>query len=130
MLKTGNHDHHVLGAKNSKHSRSSLVLCERVDHKEISLASISFFVECIARSHQTNGQTLALWLAAVSWYMSHDCAVWFGNPTQVWATTTFPGYNFVPINNIKSRVMYTQTEVNFGRVIGTDKVYVVVPLNN
>ena len=37
MLKTGNHDHHVLGAKNSKHSRSSLVLCERVDRKEISL---------------------------------------------------------------------------------------------
>ena len=41
----------------------------------------------------------------------------------------FPGYSFVPVGNIKSRVLYTQAEVNFGRVIGLDSVNVVVPLS-
>ena len=61
--------------------------------------------------------------------MPHDCFVWFGKPTQIWATVTFPGYSFVPVGNIKSRVLYTQAEVNFGRVIGLDSVNVVVPLS-
>ena len=46
MLKSENQESHVLGAKNSKYSLSSLVLCRRVDRDEISLASICYFAEC------------------------------------------------------------------------------------
>ena len=42
---------------------------------------------------------------------------------------TCPGYSFVPVSNIKSCVLYTQAEVNYGRVIGSDAVTVVVPFN-
>ena len=128
MLKSQNHEGHVLGAKNSRHSRSCLVLCRHVDRDDTGLASILFFAECITKN-SNNGQQNGLWVAAVSWYMPHDCFVWFGKPTQVWATATFPGYSFVPVGNIKSRVLYTQAEVNFGRIIGLDTVNIVVPLN-
>ena len=65
----------------------------------------------------------------MSWFMPHQCLVWFGKPTQVWSTVTFPGYSFVPVSHIKSHVLYTQAEVDFGRVLGHDTVNVVVPLN-
>ena len=41
MLKSRNQEVHVLGAKNSRHSRSSLVLCQHVDCDDTALASIS-----------------------------------------------------------------------------------------
>ena len=84
MLKSRNH---VLDAKNLRHSRSSLVLCQH-DRDDTALASLSFFAECITKNCN-NGQQNALWVAAVSWYMPRDCFVWFRKPTQVWATVTF-----------------------------------------
>ena len=68
MLKPGNQESHVIGAKNSKHSPSSLVLCQRVGCNDISLASVCFFAKCIAKKYQ-NGEQSPLWVAAVSWYM-------------------------------------------------------------
>ena len=127
MLKSQNEEI-VLGAKNSRHSRSSLVLCQRVDDDKTALASICFFAECITKN-SNNGQQKALWVAAVSWYMPHECFVWFGKPTQVWSNVNFPGYSFLPVGNVKSRVLYTTAEVNFGRIIGLDTVNVVVPLD-
>lgn len=104
-------------------------MCQRVGCDDISLASICSFVKYIAKNCQI-GEHSCLWVAAVSWYMPHNCAVWFGKPIQVWTTVTYPGYNLVSIKNIKSRVLYTQAEVNFGRLIGKYTVNVVVPLNN
>ena len=128
MLKSPNQEVHVLGAKESRHSRVSLVLCQHVDDDKTALASICFFAECITKN-RNNGQQKALWVAAVSWYMPHECFVWFGKPTQVWSNVNFPGYSFVPVGNIKSRVLYTLAEVNFGRIIGLDNVNVIVPLD-
>ena len=70
---------------------------------------------------------MAVWVAAVSIYMAHNCKVWFGKPTQVWTTVTYPGYSFIPLTNIISRVF--TTTVNFGRLIGNDYVNIVVPLD-
>lgn len=57
-------------------------------------------------------------VAAVSWHEAHPCHVWFGRPTQVWSNSTV-GYCFIPVRNIKSRVIYCKTTINFGR-IGVD----------
>ena len=86
------------------------------------LWQVFVILQNVIKNH-TNGQQKSLWDAAVSWYMPHDCFVWFGKPTQVWASVTFPGYS---VGCIQSRVLYTQAQVNFGRVIGLDTV---VPLN-
>ena len=67
--------------------------------------------------NQADGQQKSLWVAAVSWYMPHECLVWFGKHTQVWASITVPALYKV------TRFVYTGS---FGR--GLDTVNVVVPL--
>lgn len=126
MLKVQNTASNVVGAKHSRHSQSSLLLCQRNDSEDIGLAEVLFFVRCNVKSGSGEKPT---WMAAVSWYMPHNCSVWFGKPTQVWTTTQYPGYCFVPVSHIKSRVVYTKASVNFGRMIGLDTVYVIVPLD-
>ena len=55
---------------------------------------------------------------------------WFGSPCQVWSSVTnSPSYSFVLIKDIVSRVVYTKSTVNFGRLIGSETVVVVVPLD-
>lgn len=115
----------VLGAKGSRHSNSSVVLAKRDGN--IFLAEIQFFIQCTTLS---NSGHKYIWVAAISWFMEHHCKVWFGNPCQVWSITTYPGYSFIPLSDIVSRVVYTKSTVDFGRVIGTETVFVVVPLNN
>lgn len=127
MLQTKNLFSHVIGVENSRHSRSSLLLCQKNDSEDIGLAKVQFFAKCNARTDC--GEKFTFVVAAVSWYMSHPCFVWYGKPTQVWASTLCPGYNFIPVTNIKSRVVYTKRNVNFGRMIGLDSVYVIVPLD-
>ena len=46
---------------------------------------------------------------------------------QVWASVTYPGYSFVAIEDIVSRAVYSKSAVNFGDLIGTETVFVVVP---
>ena len=77
-----------------------------------------------------NGDQLnPLWVAAVSWYSPHNCFVWFGKPTQVWNPSPSPGYTFIHLDQIKSRVAFTTASVDFGRIIGLNTVLVVVPLD-
>ena len=126
-LKLGNKsDICVIGAKKSKHSRSSLVLCKLPNSSVVELATVDFFAKC---SIKTDKEQKGIWVAAVLTYMSHNCKVWFGKPTQVWSNVTYPGYTFIPISNIISRVMYSRTTINFGRYIGDDFVNIVVPLD-
>ena len=91
------------------------------------MAKVRFFAKCNARNDY--GEKLTFQVAAVSWYMSHPCHVWFGKPMQLWATTLYPGYSSIPVSKIKSRVAYSKTSVNFGRMIGDDSVYVIVSLD-
>ena len=72
--------------------------------------------------------THVVWVAAVKWFFEHQYKVWFGHPTQVWSSACYPGF-FIPISNIKSRVVYSHHLVNFGRIIGEEKVYIVTPLD-
>ena len=44
--------------------------------------------------------------------------------------TTVPDLFFVPVNYIKCRVALSELKVNFGRVIGVQKVFVVSPLSD
>ena len=78
MLKTQTHSSHVLGAKNSRHSRSSQVLCQRNDCEDIGLAEVHFFAWCNVKNDY--GEQHTLWMAEVSWYMPHNCLVWYGIP--------------------------------------------------
>ena len=127
MLKTQTHSSHVLGAKNSRNFRSSQVLCQRNESEDIGLAEVRFFARCNVRND--SGEQHTLWMAAVSWYMPHSCLVWYGIPAQVWATALYPGYCFISVARIRSRVVYTKDNVNFGRIIGLDTVYIIVPLD-
>lgn len=120
----------VLGAKGSHHSRSSLVVAERRTSTPTynnCLGEIQHFVSCVTLSNDTK-QPHTVWLAAVKWFEEHQCKVWFGHPTQVWSTTDRPGQFYVPISDIKSRVVYSNHVVNFGRIIGEERVYVITLL--
>lgn len=117
----------IIGAQKSRHSQSSLVLAKKTNSDNACLAEIIFFLECVVLSRSSNGHTRQ-WVAAVNWFMDHPCQVWYGNPTQVWSTARYPGIFYILVSDIVSRVVYTQYWCDFGRFIGTDKVYVVVPL--
>ena len=53
--------------------------------------------------------------------------VW--NPTQVWSNDlTSSGSRYYLIKDIKNRVVYVNTQVNFGRHIGEDSVLIVAPI--
>ena len=60
----------------------------------------------------------AEWVAAVKWYETHQCRVWFGYPVEVWGSMQEPGYSLIPLTAIKSRVIHKKMLVNFGRIIG------------
>lgn len=119
----------VIGAKGSRHSLSSLVLAKHSTDDEVGLAQILFFAQCVAITKSDGHQTI-IWVAAVSWFMDHPCRVWYGNPVQVWSAASFPGFSFIPVTNIISRVVYTKSICNFGRLISRDNVYVIVPLES
>ena len=57
-------DYVVLGSEKSKHSRSSLVFCQKPHSDDISLAVIRFFAKCVFK-HRETGEQMALWVAAV-----------------------------------------------------------------
>ena len=70
-----------------------------------------------------------MWFAAIRTLMEHPCKVWYGNPVEVWSCVpSNPYISFVPIPSILSRVVYTKTKVDFGRVFCEDNVFVVTPL--
>lgn len=73
---------------------------------------------------------MSMWTACVQFFEEHQCKVWFGGPTEVLTRITSPDVFYIPLYDIKTRVAYCETSVDFGRVIGEEVVYVVSFLSN
>ncbi len=116
----------VLGAKNSRHAKSSFVLASHTDDR-VELTQINYFLKCNAKL-QTSG-CFSTWFACITTYLEHPCRVWFGHPLQVWTAVPSPQVRLIPICKITSRLVYTKCRRDFGS-IKNDLVYVVVPLIN
>jgi hypothetical protein len=115
---------YAIGAQGSRYCHSSLVFAQPLNKKEVAIAEVQLFAECSVKLEcQDSNSTQSTWLAAVFWYMEHPFRVWYGYPTQVWCTTLHDRIEFIPIDNIKSRVVFTKASVHFGRIIGTDKSF-------
>lgn len=115
----------ILGSCNSRFTTASRVIVALEEEEK--LAEIQHFLKCAIRySNQHHSENF--WLAAVKVYFEHQCRVWFGHPTEIWASCTRPELIYIPLSYIKCRVAYTTLEQYFGRIIGTDKVSVVIPL--
>lgn len=118
---------HVIGAKGSRHSLSSLVLAKR-DSSRVELAEIQYFSECVVKLGD-HSQAKSFWVACVNyWYLEHPCKVWYGNPVEVWSTVPSPVISFIPVKNILSRLVYAKCTRDFGRMLVNDTVFVVTPL--
>lgn len=117
----------IIGGKNSRHSKSSMVLTQTVDQMTACLTEIHYFAET-----KTKKESKTVWIAAVQTYMEHPRKSWFGNPVQVWTITpnTPTSISFIPISAIKSRIAYSKSKVDFGGIIGEEVVYVVIPLES
>ena len=122
----------VLGSCSSRHTTASVVVVRTVQTTELKVAQIQYYFKlnvCV-ESSAADSEIKSFWFAAISLLDSHSCKVWFGNPVQVWSQVTLPDILFIPISFIRSRTAYIATSVSFGRVIGSDRVLVVVPLTN
>lgn len=86
-------------------------------------AKISYVIK--GRKHNT---TSTVWMAFVNVLLEHPYKVWFGYPTEVWTNLESSQSHFILISSFKSRVVYTLTEYNFGRSIGTNGVLISVPV--
>ncbi|SMN02307.1 hypothetical protein SPONN_807 [uncultured Candidatus Thioglobus sp.] len=103
-----------LASNYSKYSKCSK---EFVGEK---LFEINHFLQCTVIADCT--------LVHCSPYISHQCKPWFGYPTQVWSPVLETDFDYFMLNQINSRVVFVQSNVNFGRVIGIHNVLVVSPI--
>ena len=118
---------YVYGACGSRHSHSSFVLAKTNENSPLQLAMIHAFIQCIVVKRE-NLEKLKKWFAIASFFEPHQCHVWFGYPTEVWNAVSFQEKVYVPIVNIKCRVVCTKTIYTFGSVIGEDSVYITSPV--
>ena len=103
----------VVGSKSSRFNTVSIVKLFTINRER--LAEVQFFCKCKVKC---NGICKDIWLAAVCFFPEHQCKMWLGRPSEVWALSEF-----------HNRVAFTKGSVNFGRYIGTDNVVIVSPLS-
>lgn len=122
----------VIGSSGCRHSNASIVLVgesSTLGTQTASLCEIQYFAEC--RLTQPSGESQSFWVAAIQIFMAHPCKMWYGDPVQVWSTVPNSiDIQYVPVSSIASRVVFSKTKVDFGRNIGEDNVYVVIPLKS
>ena len=120
----------ILGSTSSRHVTTSCVMAIHPDHPDrLNLAKIEHFAKLDIKDNSKN-LTISVWTACARFYAEHPCKLWFGGPTQVWTkTSSFDAY-YIPLHFIKTRVAYSETVVDFGRIIGKESVYVVSLLSN
>ena len=117
----------VLGSSSSRFVTTACVMATHPKHcNKLNFARIEYF----AKLDNCSTSTISILTACVQFYEEHPCKLWFGGPTQVWTKTTLFDAFYIPLNCIKSRVAYSETSVNFGRIIGEQSVYVVSLLSN
>ena len=118
----------IVSSIHSRFTTSCTVMVVHPSHPdELHLAKIEYFAKVAVQPE--SGAVCSIWTACVQFHHNHQCKVWFGGPTQVWATSLEIDAFFVPLYSISSHVALCCTEVDFGRVIGKQKVLVVSPLS-
>lgn len=117
----------TLGSEKSKYTTSSLCFINRVNCSEPHLARIHYYLHCSFHGADKSDKH-TVWVASISYFYEHPCRSWFGFPVQVWSRATAPDAFLVPISDIKSRVVYTESSFYFGSLHGTQNVLVVSPI--
>ena len=124
----------VLGSSSSRFITTACVMATHPNHPDqLYFTKIEYFARLDIRdNHNHNDSTISMWTACVKFYEEHQChsKLWYGGPTQVWTRTAAFDVFYIPLHYIKNRVAYSETSVNFGRIIGTETVYVVSLLSN
>jgi hypothetical protein len=73
-------------------------------------------------------KTEKYWLVRCFSHAHHQCRPWFGYPTQVWSTALSQEFSYFLLTQIDTRVVFVQSKVKFGNVIGENNVIVAVPI--
>lgn len=119
----------VLGSNTSRFLTKTHVMASHPNFSDqIHLAEIQHFAKLDIKI--VNSSTISVWTASVRFYFEHNCKKWFGGPTQVWSKSKSPDIYYICLSSIKSKVALCETEVDFGRFIGKQTVYVVSLLSN
>ena len=117
----------LLGSTSGRRKSAAVVFVKGTDRPR--LANIHMFLKC-SYVYMVEGKatTSTIWLADINYFLEHPCRVWYGYPTEVWSKFESSESFFIPLFHVHSRVAYVSTNVNFGRIIGINSVYVVVPV--
>ena len=120
----------VLGSQNSRHHSSSIVFASPMQPTDRpKLVQIEYFANiCYVLRKQGEETMCTVWMAYGNFFLEHPCRVWFGYPTEVWTNLESSESCFILLSQFSNRAAYTLTEVNFGSVIGTNLVFVAVPV--
>ena len=125
------HCNGIVGSAASRYSRSSIVIASSTSSDSKCLGEIQFFAKCTLYNERSK-TTEIKYVAAIKFFAQHECKVWFGHPVEVWSKCFEPGsrVQFIPISNIKCRVVYTDITWNFGRYYGSQTVRVIIPIEH
>ena len=120
----------ILGTLSGQYKSYSMLLAYPLEVTlGLKLPGIRYFVRCACIVKASSRQeTVTIWFAAVSFFDEHSCKVWFGHPIEVWMRVMSPDMKFIPLTHLHRQVAYTSAHVNFGCYIGTQRVYIIVPL--
>lgn len=119
----------LIGSERGRHKAYSIIMAQPLQLDGPKLAQICNFARCTYTIQSSNNsETHTSWFALASFFQMHQCQVWFGHPTQVWTRVASMDSYYLPISHLQSKVAYCSTSIFFGRIIGTDTVYVVVPV--
>ena len=122
-------DGFLLGSKSGRHKSTSIVFICHHSSEDLKLGIIHYFAKVAYLSSTENTtEPSTAWFAYVTFFLPHECKVWYGYPTEVWSISESSSSYFIPLSNIKSGAAYIQANVNFGCSIGIQPVFVAVPI--
>ena len=116
----------ALGSEQGKFKNSSSLLVKTPHEDKFQAVIVNYYIQCkIILSNQSSSELV--WVAVVSKFESHPCYSWFGEPVQVWSRVIENNQQYIPISMIKSRVVSSELQIDFGRFMGEQTVLIVVP---
>ena len=119
----------LISCTTSRYSKSNLIFA-KPPTSNFALGEVVYYSECHFEfaCNDSPSEKSSLWFIAVMWHMDHPCRVWYGYPTEVWSCTQCSQLDFIPFENFRSRVVYTKTSIDFGRVFGCGPAIVATPI--
>ena len=108
-----------------KFKNSSSLLVKTLYEDKFQAVIVNYYIQCKIILSNRNSSEL-VWVSVVSKFESHPCYSWLVNLFK-YGVVIENNQQYIPICMIKSRVVYSELQIDFGRFMGEQTVLIVLP---